>query len=110
MEEALFTQRLRAQQAATPHFTQRIPLSPPFAGPVGLGKLYNPESGAETAIMVILALYIGTTVASYYLVRGMAPKKSANSYGGAAAASNLVFPLIGPIVVGIMASNADGKR
>jgi hypothetical protein len=109
MEEALFTQRLRAQQAASPHFTQRLPLSPPFAGP-----LYNPNSGAETTIVmfgaVALALYAATTVASYYLVRGVAPKKSANSYGAGAAAANLFVPIIGPLVVGIAAANAGGKR
>lgn len=94
-EEAFYTQQVLAQQAL-----RRPPL----------GRIYNPESGAETALMVILALYIGTTVASYYLVRGMAPKKSANSYGAGAAAANLIMPIVGPVAVGLMAANADGKR
>lgn len=63
--------------------------------------------GMYAAILVGIA---ATTAASYYLVRGVAPKKSANAYGGVAAASNLIFPLIGPLVVGIMAANAEGKR
>lgn len=78
---------------------------PPLSGGLGAG-------GADLDVVVAVgaAIFLGMTVASYYLVRGVAPKKSANAYGGAAAASNILFPLIGPIVVGIVAANAEGKR
>ncbi len=71
-------------------------------------------SEGETTVAIvgltILALYVGSTVASYYLVRDMAPKKSAKSYGAGAAAANLFFPIIGPVVVGLAAAGAQGKR
>lgn len=71
-------------------------------------------SEGETTVAIVgltvLALYVGTTVASYYLVRDMAPKKSAKSYGAGAAAANLFFPIIGPVVIGLAAAGAQGKR
>ena len=109
VEEALHSQRLRAQQAAIPHFSQRMPPAPPFASQAGLGASGD---GVAVSIMALsfIALYVGTTVASYYLVRDMAPKKSAKSYGAGAAAANLFFPIVGPVVVGVAAASAQGKR
>lgn len=103
-EAAALHAQLRMQQALRP------PLSMPPVRPAMGEPLYNPNSGAETFLAVVLAIYVGTTIASYYLVRGMAPKKSANSYGAGAAAANLFFPIVGPVVVGLAAAGAEGKR
>ncbi len=96
-------------QAAHEEFARKHPEEFAKRHPMG-----DPTPGSDTAILAVsavaIALYVGTTVASYYLVRDMAPKKSAKSYGAGAAAANLLFPIIGPVVVGLAAAGAQGKR
>ena len=107
-EEAFYTQQVLAQMAQRrpAYLNERNRAAHEAARQRGLSGGAN----LDAVVAVGAVLFVGMTVASYYLVRGVAPKKSANAYGGAAAASNILFPLVGPIVVGIVAANADGKR
>ena len=87
--------------------TARAPLTLPSKRLAGLGE---GEVMTSTVIAVVALAVVGTTVASYYLVKNVAPKKSAKAYGAGAAASNLLVPIVGPVIVGLIAAGDKGKR
>lgn len=106
-------QRWRQWYASQPPVAARLPAALEQyrafrAQQAGLGD--SGDGMAAAAFMALIALYVGTTVASYYLVRDIAPKKSAKSYGSLAVSANLIFPIVGPVIVGLVAANDKGKR